>query len=163
MTRETVGKVATDLIVKQPETTSALEQMRENLTEYEANLIECVERGKKEISGDFYIVVLTKNEQLLQNVFRNFFFTRSSCPTPDWDQTLYKYKRADDNLIYMWTIPSRDACTYLTNNALLVNREERVLCDFVLAFNDGTLMRLAKELNGEKRENVELEGFVWKG
>lgn len=163
MSRETVGKVATDLIVKPPETTSAIEQMEENLTDYEANLIECVEKGKRELIGDFYVVVLTKNEQLLRNVFRNYFFTRSSCPTPDWDQTLYKYKRKDDSLVFMWTLPSRDACIYLTNNALQVDRQEKALLQFVLAFNDGTLMRLAKELNGEKLDSPELEGFVWKG
>ncbi len=163
MTRETVGKVATDLLKKQTNSTSAVEQTEENLTKYEEGLIECLEKGKKENTGDFYVIVLTKNEQLLRNVFRNFFFTRSSCPTPDWDQTLYKYKRKDDNLVFMWTIPSRDACSYLTTNALQVSREERPLLQFVLAFNDGTLMKLAKELNGEKAENPELEDFTWKG
>jgi hypothetical protein len=157
MTRETVGKVASDLIVKAPETKSPIEQMRENLTEYEANVWQCVERGKKEKAGDFYVVVITKNEKLFPNVFRNFFFPRTWCPTPDYDQTVYKYKRKDDSLIFMWVIPSRDASFHLKDNALYVAPEERELLKYVLAFEDGTLFKLAKELNGEKLDTPELE------
>jgi len=163
MKRETVGKVATDLLVKQPETTSPIEQMRESLTDYEKNVIECVERYKKSFYGDFYVVVLTKNERLLTNVFRNYFFARTSCPTPEWDQTVYKYKRKDDSLVFMWTVPSKDACEYLLRNANDVVESEQLLLRYVVAFNDGTLLRLAKELNNEKKESVELQGFTWKG
>jgi hypothetical protein len=85
MTRETVGKVSSDLIIKAPDTRSPVEQMQENLTDYEANIWECVERCKKDFKGDFYIVVITKNEKLLPNVSRNFFYGRLSGPTPDSD------------------------------------------------------------------------------
>lgn len=163
MTRETVGKVASDLMQKAPETTSPVEQMRESLTEYEQNLVECVERCKKEYLGDFYVVVLTRAERLMENVFRNQFFGRLSCPTPTWDQTLYKYKRNNDQIIFMWCIPSKDACEYLTINSHLVVKEEQQLLKYVLAYNDGSLMRLAKDLNGEKEDSPELRDFVWKG
>lgn len=159
MTRETVGKVSSDLIIKAPETLSPIEQMEENLSDYEKNVWECVERCKKDFTGDFYIVVITKNERLLPNVFRNFFYGRQSCPTPDYDQTVYKYKRKDNAPIFMWVIPSRDASFHLKDNALQVAPEERELLKYVLAFQDGTLMRLAKDLNGEKEDTPELRGY----
>lgn len=163
MTRETVGKVATGLLQKSSDPVSVIDQTQESLTDYEKNLTECLEKAKKELTGDFYIVVLTKREQLLQNVIRNYFFPRLSCPTPDWDQAVYKYKRLDDNLVFMWVIPAREFCEYIGQYAHLIDRNEHDLVKFVLAFNDGTLMRLAKELNGEKSDTPELEGFIYKG
>jgi len=157
VTKETVGKIATDLIVKTPDTKSPIEQMQENLTDYEANIWECVERCKKDFTDDFYIVVITKNEKLLPNVFRNYFYGRLSCPTPDYDQTVYKFKRKDNAPVFMWVIPSRDASIHLIKNYLYVAPEERELLKYVCAFQDGTLFKLAKELNGEKLESVELE------
>lgn len=157
MSRETVGKLSSDLIVKTPDTRSPIEQMQENLTEYEANIWECVDRCKKEFPGDFYVVVITKNERLMPNVFRNFFYGRISAPTPDYDQTLYRYSRADDTVEFVWVIPSRDACIYLKSNALHVAESERPLLKFVMEFSDGTLFKLAKMMNGEKEESVELE------
>lgn len=150
MTRETVGKVSLDLSQKAPETRSPIEQMQENLTDYEANVWECIERCKKDFLGDFYVIVITKNEKLMPNVFRNFFYGRLSCPTPDYDQTVYKYKRKDNQVVFMWVIPSRDASIHLIKNAQYVAEEEHALLKYVIAFQDGTLFKLAKELNGEK-------------
>lgn len=149
MKKETIGKVATDLMAQQTHEVSAIEQMRESLSDYEKNVWECVDRCKKEFPGDFYIVVITKNEKLLPNVLRNFFYGRLSCPTPDYDQTVYKYKRKDNQVIFMWVIPSRTASFHLKEHALEVDRQERELLKFVMAFDDGTLFKLAKELNGE--------------
>jgi len=147
--KETVGKVASDLLQKPAETRSPIEIMRECLTDYEKSVIECVERHKKEFVGDFYVIVLTKNEKLLPNVFRNYYFARLSCPTPNYDQTVYKYKRATDDLVFMWTLPSQEASHHLKNNALQVAPEEKELLKYVLAMDDGTLYRLSLELNNE--------------
>jgi hypothetical protein len=149
MTRETVGKVAHDLLLKQPDTDSPIEQMRESLTEYEQNLLERVEDGKKKYISDFFVVVITKRERLMTNVMRNYFFHRISCPTPQWDQAVYSYSIKDDELEFLWVIPSRDACEHLRNNALYVHPDERELLGFVLDFYDGTLDKLAKSMNGE--------------
>jgi|SoiMetStandDraft_2_1073263.scaffolds.fasta_scaffold00037_5 hypothetical protein len=163
MIRETVGKVSSDLIKKPHETTSPVEQMREQLGEYDKNIMECVERNKKDFPGDFYVVVLTKRERLMQNVLRNYFYGRVSCPTPDWDQAVYKYNRKDDGIIFMWVIPSKQSCEEMMMNKHLIPLEEYKLLEYVLAFHDGTLLRIAKKLNGEKLESVELQDFTFKG
>jgi len=150
MARDTIGKVATDLMPHQlQDSHSAHEQMQENLTDYEKNIWQCVDSCKKDYTGDFYVVVVTKKERLLQNVIRNFFFGRQSCPSPEWDQTLYKYDRKLDVLDFMWVIPSKDTCGYLRENAINLPPEERMLLDFVLDFQDGTLLKRSKELNKE--------------
>ena len=43
------------------------------------------------IQGDFYIVVLFKKERILKNVVRQYFFYRQSFPTPEYDQSVYKF------------------------------------------------------------------------
>jgi hypothetical protein len=163
MIRETVGKVSSDLIVKPLETTSPYEQMQEQLANYDREILDCIARSKIDFPGDFYIVVLTKRERLMQNVFRSIFFGRLSCPTPDWDQSVYKYNRKNDDITFLWVIPSKQTCEEMTMNKHLIPPDEYRLLEYVLSFNDGTLKKKAKEMNGEKEESVELKGFIYKG
>lgn len=147
--RETVGKISTDLLRK-AEPISPIEQMRESLTEYEKNINECLETGKKTFPKDFFIVVITKKEPLMPNVIRNYFFPRLSCPTPDYDQTVYKYSLKNDHIEFLWVIPSRDTCFLLVDNRHEVAPAEYALLQFVLKFHDGTLFKIAKSLNNEE-------------
>ncbi len=155
--RETVGKLSSELLQKESPTHSPIELEREMHTEYEANLFSCIETGKKMYGNSFYVVVITKRERLMPNVFRNYFFSRSSCPTPDWDQTVYRYEKSCDEIEFLWVIPSKDTCEHLTLNALQVAPEERALLGFVLSFSDGTLFKLAKKLNKEMEHSPLLE------
>ena len=162
--KETVGKVAIDLQKSNNSPVSAIDQMRESLSEYEQNVFECVELGKRSfVNQDFYIIVTTKKERLLENVIRNFFYSRISCPTPDWDQTVYKFKRKGEQLVFMWVIPDKNTCRYMLQSEHLLPREEQHLLKYVKADQDGTLLKLAKELNGEKSDSSLLEDFKFKG
>ena len=153
MARDTVGKIASQLKVHAVDNThSAHEQMLEQLGEYDYNLYTTCEAGKKFYPKNFFIVVTTKKERLMDNVIRNYFYHRWTCPTPTWDQTVYRYNRADDCLEFIWVIPSQYACEYLRANALTVLHEERDLLNFVMNFFDGTLDRLADTL--DKENNV---------
>lgn len=147
--REKVGKISNDLIVKEPETKSPIEQMRENLTDYDKHIHECIERGKKDIVGNFYIIVITKKEPLMPNVMRNYFGFRISCPTPDYDQTVYKYTLNNDQIEFLWVIPDRTTCIYLIEHRFEVVPEEYQLLDFVLKFSTGELFKQCQKLNGE--------------
>ncbi len=147
--RETVGKVSYDLSLKEPETRSPIEQMRESLTDYEKNLQECVDRGKKALIGDFFVEVITKKEPLMPNVIRNYFSFRNSCATPNYDQVIYKYTAKNDQIEFLWVIPSRGICHMLLENRLQVPPEEYGLLEFVLQFESGELFKKCKTLNGE--------------
>jgi hypothetical protein len=150
MTRDTVGKISLELSQKAPETSSPVELEKEMQQDYMKNLIETVEKATKTWAHDFYVVVTTKNEKLMPNVFRNYFHARQSCPTPEYDQSVFKYHYADEKLEYLWTVPSKDSVIHLKQNAHLVVKEEQQLRDFALAFVDGSLFMLAKKLNGEE-------------
>jgi hypothetical protein len=154
--RDTVGKISTELLARSSDTHSAEEQMREQLSDYEKHINQCVETHKKTFDGDFYIIVITKKEVLMRNVIRHYFFGRLSCPTPDYDQTVYKYYRPKEELSFLWTIPSKMTCLYMKEHASEIQPEEFGLLKFVLEFADGTLFKRSKELNGEKIDTSEL-------
>ncbi len=148
--KETVGSVALGLIQGAQELDhSAFEQMQEQLQEYESNIFTCVDAGRKLYPRDFFIVVETKKEPKLKNVLRNYFIHRQSCPTPTYDNVVYKYHRSDDHLEFLWVLPSRDTYKMLIKHALEIAPEERELLQFVLDDADGTLLKRAKSLNGE--------------
>jgi hypothetical protein len=158
MEREKVGKIAYDLLQKSPDSVDPIEIERELHQEYEKNIYECVDNCKKQWdTNDFYIIVITKKEPTMMNVLRNYFFGRQSCPTPDYDQTVYRYHRDKEEIEFLWVIPSKDACLYLKDNALQVIESERDLLKFVLDFADGSLYNLSKKLNGEIEDSCLLK------
>jgi hypothetical protein len=151
MTRETVGKISSDLIKNAVDDThSAHEQMQESLTDYDKNLFENIDLGKKNWpSQDFYVVVITKRERLMTNVLRNYFVARLSCPTPDYDQVVYEYDHSIDKVHFLWVIPCKGVCEGMIANPLGFPLEERQLLKYVLDYADGTLYKLSKTKNGE--------------
>lgn len=148
MPRKTVGTAALESLQKDHETRDPIELQREIHKQYEDEIIAALERGKKQFVKDFYIIVLNKKERLLPNVIRSYYFPRASCPTPEYDQTVYRYQRHEDMLTFLWVIPSKDTCHLLRENALIVEEKELLQC--VLEFYDGTLDRRAASLNKER-------------
>ena len=155
-TRETVGKISLDLLNKTPITQDPIEIERAMHGEYLKNILNCISDASNAFSNDTFIVVITKKEPLMPNVLRNYFLSRSSCPTPDYDQTVYHYKKDSDNIALLWVIPSKDTCLTLKENASSVAIEEWELLSNVLKFADGTLYKLAKKLNNEMEDSSEL-------
>ncbi len=150
MAHETVGKISLDLLSKGDKNDHSVEeQMREQLNDYEKNVYECALLGSTIYNSDFYIVVLTKKEKLMENVLRHYFFHRQTCPTPDYDQAVYRFNSSIQALEFLWVIPSKDTCYYLKEHALEIPYKERELLQYVLDFFDDTLMVKAKKLNGE--------------
>src|SRR5712671_4674554 len=91
--KSTIGKVATDLLKQQPQKIKVLDQAAEMKKDYMNNLFEAVDRGCKLYETDFFVHVETKQEPLLQNVFRDYFILLKNCPTPNYDQSVFKYNR----------------------------------------------------------------------
>jgi len=135
------------------------DQMSEHLKNYEQKFYSCVDEAKKTYTGDFYIVVLQKREGILEKkiaqsrpidgVLKRYFVARQSCPTPNYDQTVYKYHRDDDRVEFLWTIPDRSMSWFIKENYLSLDPEYQQLVKFIFAFDDGSLLQLAKTLNGE--------------
>lgn len=150
MERETIGKLSSELLQQDTYAGySAGEQMQEQLSDYERNLFDCIARGKASYPRDFYIVVITKRERLMPNVLRHYFLHRISCPTPDYDQTVYKYIHKDEKLDFLWVVPAKPVIEELSMNKFDVDASVYELLKFVLEFLDGTLDKKARLMNDE--------------
>jgi hypothetical protein len=97
--------------------------------------------------------VLTRGDKLLKNVIRHQFFARNSCPTPEYDQTVYQCHKDWQEPKFMWVLPCIGYCEQMRDNSTEVPEEEWALLRFVLDFYDGTLLKLAKTLNNEKEDS----------
>ena len=157
MNRDTVGKISLALSEKQPETRDPIEIEREVHKDYEKHINDCIQRHKNTIDGNFYVEVITKKERLMPNVLRNYFFATQACPTPTWDQTIYKYHRSQDIIEFLWVVPSKDTVELFLQNALQIADNEKELLQFILKFTDGSLLKLAKKLNGEVEDSPFLD------
>jgi len=155
--KKTVGAHSLELSKRAPDAQNAIDQMREQLTDYDKNIHECVRSNKGKYDKEFYVVVLTKKERLMQNVLRGYFFARRSCPTPDFDQAVYRYTKNGDNLEFLWVIPSAQDVNLMKNNVSAVPTNQYALLAFVLKFVDGTLLEFAKKQNNERRDSNILE------
>lgn len=150
MRKKKVGSLSIDLKKNEKYNThTPIDQMREQLGDYESVLQSSVIDGKKEFYKDFYIVVRTKKERLMNNVLRNYFIRRSSCPTPEWDQVVYKYHRDSDYLEFIWVIPARDVCNFFIDNALECPDDQKELLGYIVDFKNGDLLKKSQVLNGE--------------
>jgi hypothetical protein len=149
MKQKTAGQISLELLRSGLPDHTAYEQTPEMLKDFDNQMFTCIKRGMEQYEGDFYIVIVTKKEPLMLNVLRNYWIPTGACPTPDFDQAVYKWHRKDEHLEYIWTIPARDICEYFYANPLLIEPDERILLQHICDYYDGTLLRIAKRLNGE--------------
>ncbi len=150
MEKRTAGQVATDLMQRDVHgDITAGERMQEMLGEYEHGVLDAVRSGQAQYTGDFFIVALIKRERLMNNVFRNYFIPRKSCPSPHYDQIVYHYHRADDRIEFLWSLPSVVAIQNLLAHKHELDSSFFPLLQFVLDFLDGKLEKKAQLLNNE--------------
>lgn len=118
---------------------------------YEEEVHDCIQRALNDssISGDFFVVVLVKKERLLKNVVRQYFFYRQSCPTPEFDQTVYKYHREPKRIEYLWTVPDNSTCQWLPLRVNDLPDDQKLLVSMIQSFKNGDLDKLCKKLNAE--------------
>ena len=147
---KTVGAESVALMMKNHVPVSVIDYEREMHKNYEDEIFKCVEANTSKYKGNFYIVVLRKRERLLPNVYRNFFLARKSCPTPTYDQIVYKYHRQEEIVEFLWVVPDNETCVVFVQDALRIDPAERELLGFILDYNDGTLDNLCKKLNNEE-------------
>lgn len=155
--KSTVGAASVEASQKTPETFDLTELQRKMQEDYMKELLVAIDRGYLIYPKDFFVEVQTKNEKLLSNVFRNYFIDRETCPTPNYDQSVYRYNRQLGQIEYLWTIPSRDASFHLMDNASVVHKDEQQLLGFVMMYDDGTLLKLCKKLNNEEDDSPKLK------
>lgn len=174
---KTVGAIASELLSKANEKIDPREIQRAQEKEYLDNLVWAVKHAQKKIDcstikdhescatreaidGSFFIAAILKKEKLLENVLRNYFIPTRVCPTPTYDQTVFRYNAQKEDIEYIWTIPDRETCLTFKENITKIVPEEQALLKNILDFYSGALYRKAKEFNGEKMQiGGVLEGF----
>lgn len=149
--RDNLGVIAPKLASKHTSTIdhTAHEQMQEMLKDWDANMLACINDAKSKFPKDFFIVVETKKEPLMHNVLRNYFVARQSCPTPTYDNTVYRYHRNDEIVELLWVLPSQATCKMMRDRSLEIPAEERELLQYVLDDADGTLLQRSLVINKE--------------
>ncbi len=154
----TIGKLAYDLMVKPQESHNPNEHGNAMLTTFDDDFYSCIkENSKKYTNNNFYIVVITKREPIMNVTLRNYFFARKTCPTPDYDQAVFYYNRSEQSIDFLWVIPDREVCIHLIINALHVAPAEKELLNFVIDYKEGTLSEIAKKRNKEMKYSDLLE------
>lgn len=152
MSDKTVGQLYLEA-QKTPDGEIGIHELTQKMfAQYEEKLVETIDNGKKLYPDEpyFFIEDLTKREKLMSKLIRHFIVPRSTCPTPNYDQTVYRYCKEDDALEYIWTIPAPEVCQEYLDNMLLLGPEDKELLQFILDFRDGKLELLARKLNNEE-------------
>ncbi len=155
--KKTVGAASLEALQKSVDTRDPIELQRSMQEAYIDELRECVDKHVSSFDGDFFVVVITKRERILTNVLRNYFFARHSCPTPDYDQTVFRFKSATESIEYLWCIPDRETCLTFLENKNSIASDEQGLLEHIIDFSDGTLFNLCQRLNNEQRFSPFLE------
>lgn len=119
---------------------------------------ELIEKYLKIFDGDFYLQYVLQILSTEENRPRYAIAVRQSCPTPNYDETVYRYNRETNQPELLWVIPDKKTCFQLKEHFLEVAPEERELLQYVLDFDAGELLKLCKKLNGEHmKPGVKLE------
>ena len=151
--RPTLGQLVIDEAGKIPQTQNASELADASLSDWDKIMLECYNLGRKGLPNrDFFIEILGKWERIYGSdrpKIRLYPFVRKSCPTPNYDHTVFKYNHKDDTIDYLWTLPDKDTYNWYLENANIVHPDRWELLKMILRDHEGDLLRQCKKLNGE--------------
>lgn len=176
MEKKKLGQIAYEHSKKAHDTTDPRDIQQAQEQDYKKQLEFAVQHARKKVScegmpkhdkcgdnipleGDFYIEVISITDSILTNVIKNYFVPRKTCPTPCFDQTVYKFDSNREDIFYIWTVPDKEICYEFIHNPDKVHPKEKELAKMIFMYFNGELLRLAKKFNGEKDQpGIVLEG-----
>lgn len=116
--------------------------------QYCPNINECIKRGKDIFPDKDFFIVNNGAENEMANILSQKYYPTLFCPEPRFDQVVFRYSKAIDNVVVLWALPDKEHCDFYNDNRILVVQEERELLGYIDAFHDGTLEKLRLEING---------------
>lgn len=157
MNKPTVGEASLKLRNQKQESFEPLELAEAMLKgksyedSYEYLINSTIKRAKEDeaIHGDFYVVVLFRGERATPNAIRNQYFYTQYCPTPQYDQTVYKHYKHSDELKFLWVVPSKPVCMMMNQIGYIPHTSEMELYKFVKAFMSRELDKICASYNNE--------------
>lgn len=101
---------------------------------------------------DFYVVLCVNIEHYFNNL-RGIPIARQSCPTPVYEQVVWKYHHAG-GLEYLWTIPGAFRYHHILQNKNMYMDTKRYgnMAKFVHLMESGELLNWVKKENGDKKD-----------
>jgi len=137
----TVGQEAYKRLLNPDSKQGIIDTQREIDKQYFQQIEECVKnhKGKLGFTGDFFVTVISKKERVMENVVRRYFIARESLPTPNYDQTVWRFNQKAGDLQYLWTVPDHNTCQEMFNNPMIVPESEDWLLQMVQLFMTGRL------------------------
>ena len=122
---------------------------------YLKSLLQAVEDGKKKVPDqDFYVVMLLKVERLLTKNIHYYPIVRMTCPSTNYDQSVFFYDHKKQTLEFIWTIPDRDTIMRFKLHPETITKEEEALVPYVKNYLSLHYDRLARIRNGEKENQI---------
>jgi hypothetical protein len=130
---KTVGELTNELLAN-PDTKQGVVDTRKEMEKtYLPEVQKCI-NNHKDWKDPYYIIVINKRERLLVNAMRQYFLARLTLPTPDYDQTVFKYFPASGDLKFLWTVPDMNTIGYLIENEATLPSEQAQLIKFCKLF-----------------------------
>jgi hypothetical protein len=104
---------------------------------------------------DFYVVLLMKTERM-GGVPRTLVLARRSCPTPTYQQFVWKYYHVSGALEFLWGIPDQILYWHVYHNLskYLKDKETHALANDVYLMESGKLEEFVIKENGEKPDGL---------
>lgn len=104
---------------------------------------------------DFYICLHTKIERIGQQP-QFIMLVRRSCPTPVYQQTVWKYHHVSDSLEFMWQIPTGILYYHILNNSqkYLLDPETKQLAQTVILMESGEMEKWIIKENGNLKDAI---------
>lgn len=146
----TVGDKVIDLMNKPAEKAKVLDLTQWQLGELNKGFEECYAKAMQYARGrTFFMWSWVKLERIFSGkVLHVYFYSRWSCPTPQYDQTVF-ICRPNSDPEFLWTLPDKFTYQEYVAHPELVPSTKWNLLKHVLADKNGELLRLTKKLNGE--------------
>lgn len=119
------------------------------LKDLQAKMESVLEDGINTYEDEFFLVIESKREPLMQNVLRNYILHRISCPTPHCDQTAYHYDKKNDKLTCLWSIPHKEMMMQVKEYPLEWQMIAPEMTRCVFDFLDGTLFKKVFEYDSK--------------
>lgn len=117
---------------------------------FQACVIQTIENGKKEFPHkDFYVDIVWKTKRDESYEIEYVGVAWQACPTPHYNQTVYKYNRAVDDVEILWTLPPEQECLDMYEHRNELDASEWPLLPYVMSFYDGSLFNLVNKKEKE--------------
>lgn len=139
-----VGQAVYDILKGPAETTTVEEILDEYSTKFCKELEDTINSNEKKFANNFYVFVLSNKEMWAENVVRNWFIARATCPDalemvaqyPNHCKILYEVNKKTDEVTLKWTIPGINDCISIMKHPELYDKQ---LCSWIHRCFNGML------------------------